>query len=67
MFDDRCGLGFCRCFERRQALVKHAMQDHFDHSCSTILCQWEGCDTLGRQKWSFVQHLQVGICIFSVE
>ena len=56
-----CRLCWRRCFERRQALVKHAMQVHFDHSCSTIVCQWQGCDILGRQKWSFVQHLQVQV------
>ena len=53
---------YFRCFESFKLISRHVTDEHFKAILEpTIACQWLGCDTLARQRWSFMTHLQVGL------
>lgn len=39
-------------------ISKHVTGEHFPQGTGPFLCDWEGCDKLPRQRWSFMTHLQ---------
>ena len=61
-------------FACHSELSRHVLCQHFSRQVTadtdirkhSFVCRWSDCEPLPRQKWSFVQHLQVTIAIFTL-
>jgi hypothetical protein len=52
-------IGCNRGFDSFIHIYQHVTKEHFeDSSCAVQTCRWSGCDSLPRQRWSFMTHLQ---------
>jgi hypothetical protein len=47
-----------RSFPTIASLRLHVHNEHIDRKQASCVCQWDGCDGIQRQFWSFVTHLQ---------